>query len=486
MRMLGSVLRKENAPLPPNIIFIRECYESPYGITMKHMHYHLSIDGMQCGDCENNIENAVLTLPGVIDAKASFTDESLDLELDEEVVSLKRVCASVQAAGYNCRRKKVKKSRGLVKRIALVVFAVGGIILLLQLDRMFKPTLSFADLKANTSYGLLFLVGFLTSFHCIGMCGGFVLSYSAEGASLGKPTYLNHVLYSFGKIISYSTIGALFGLIGSAITITTGMRSLAMGLAAVFLFVYGLSLLDAFAVLRVFHLRLPRSVMHKLNEKRRHLSNPFIIGLLNGLMVACGPLQAMYIMAAGTASPLQGAAILGIFAMGTLPIMFLFGVFSTLISANATRYFLKISGFILMLLGAVMFNRSMLIGGTGYDINSILDKTLQKITTDTKDWEEGDSNAQNYLQQGYQVIYTEVESRVYLPNHYRLRKNVPVKWIINVKELSACNQRIIVPDLNLTIDLKMGLQMVEFVSKQEGRINWSCAMGMMTGTFIVE
>ncbi|MGR9037929.1 MAG: urease accessory protein UreH domain-containing protein, partial [Gammaproteobacteria bacterium] len=337
-----------------------------------------------------------------------------------------------------------------------------------------------------TSYGLLFLVGFLTSFHCIGMCGGFVLSYAAEGASSGKSTYLNHVLYSVGKIISYSTMGALFGLIGGAITITTGMRSLAMALAALFLCVYGLSLLDAFAVLRRFHLRLPRYFMRKLSEKRRQMTNPLTIGLLNGLMVACGPLQAMYIMAAGTASPFQGAAILSVFALGTLPIMFLFGVFSTLISANASQHFLKISGFILMFLGAVMFNRSMAISGTGYDINSLLTTASQSITAVMKDWGESRPKEPYYIQEGYQVIYTEVESREYIPGKYLLRNKIPVKWVINVRELSPCNQQIIVPDLKLTIDLKMGLQMVEFVPTREGTIGWSCAMGMMTGTFIVK
>ncbi|MGR8980400.1 MAG: urease accessory protein UreH domain-containing protein [Gammaproteobacteria bacterium] len=453
---------------------------------MKLRRYHLSIDGMRCGDCENTIEEAVFALPGVINAKASFTDEILELELDEDVVTLITVCASVQAAGYRCRRQTAKKTKGIVKRFALVVFAIAGIILLLQLDRLIKLDLSFEDINVNTSYGLLFLVGFLTSFHCIGMCGGFVLSYAAEGASSGKSTYLNHVLYSVGKIISYSTMGALFGLIGGAITITTGMRSLAMALAALFLCVYGLSLLDAFAVLRRFHLRLPRYFMRKLSEKRRQMTNPLTIGLLNGLMVACGPLQAMYIMAAGTASPFQGAAILSVFALGTLPIMFLFGVFSTLISANASQHFLKISGFILMFLGAVMFNRSMAISGTGYDINSLLTTASQSITAVMKDWGESRPKEPYYIQEGYQVIYTEVESREYIPGKYLLRNKIPVKWVINVRELSPCNQQIIVPDLKLTIDLKMGLQMVEFVPTREGTIGWSCAMGMMTGTFIVK
>jgi plastocyanin domain-containing protein len=87
---------------------------------------------------------------------------------------------------------------------------------------------------------------------------------------------------------------------------------------------------------------------------------------------------------------------------------------------------------------------------------------------------------------GYQVIYTEAEKQAYLPAEYTLKKNVPVKWIINVKELSSCNRQIIIPALGMTIDLKTGLQIVEFVPKESGIISWSCYMGMIPGTFIVK
>ena len=91
-----------------------------------------------------------------------------------------------------------------------------------------------------------------------------------------------------------------------------------------------------------------------------------------------------------------------------------------------------------------------------------------------------------HLQQGYQVIYMEVETNRYLPNHFTLRKDIPVKWIINVKTLSTCNKRIVIPSLNKTIDLKPGLQIVELTPTRSGVISWSCYMGMIPGTFVIE
>jgi sulfite exporter TauE/SafE/copper chaperone CopZ len=453
---------------------------------MRSKHYQLSISGMQCVDCENNIEEAVAVLPGVTNANADFVRETLMLDLDEDAISLKTVCAAVKARGYRCGNFKGKKPAGFAKRLALSTLVAAGIILLFQLNKWVQIDISLDEIDENASLGLIFLVGILTSFHCIGMCGGFVLSYAAGGGAKSSwLSYQTHISYGIGKTVSYASIGALFGFIGGAVSFTLGMRSLAMALAGAFLMIYGLSLLDAFAGLRRFHIRLPRFLIHSLSEKRRRLSNPLAIGLLNGLMIACGPLQAMYIMAAGTGSPLHGAALLAVFALGTLPVMFIFGLLSGLITANATRHFLKISGFIILLLGVIMLNRSLLLLGTGYDVNSLWSKASQRTTLFLAGWSKYDYENPFHLQEGYQVIYTEAEKFEYIPGRYRLKTNVPVKWIINVKELSPCNKRIIVPDLNLTIDLKEGVQMVKFLPKKAGTISWSCSMGMIPGVFIV-
>lgn len=453
---------------------------------MRLKRYLIPISGMQCADCENNIEETVSALPGITHAKANFSDETLTLELNPDAISLKTVCAAIKARGYSCRNQKRKKSSIFSERFILIMLAMVGIIGLLQLNTVIHLDLSFEAIDKNAGYGVIFLIGVLTSFHCIGMCGGFVLSYAADGAKAGQSSYLNHVVYGIGKTVSYSAFGALFGFIGGAVSFTIGMRSLAMALAGVFLMIYGLSLLDAFAGLRRFHIRMPRDLVRNLSEIRRRTSNPLVIGLLNGLMIACGPLQAMYIMAAGTGSPLQGAALLAAFALGTLPVMFVFGLLSTLITANVSRHLLKISGLVIMLLGAVMLNRSLLLSATGYDVNSLLTRASLQISTFLEGWRKSDAEGPFHIQEGYQIVYTEAESYQYIPSRYSLKNNVPVKWIINVKELSPCNQRIIVPDLNMTIDLKAGLQMVEFIPNKAGVISWSCAMGMIPGTFVVK
>lgn len=443
-----------------------------------------SIEGMQCADCENVIEEAVLSLPGVIDAKANFTVESLQIEYDPEIISTKTICAAVKNAGYLCHDYQPRRSNGLVKNLLILSAIILVFFLAYQLKIFFNHDFSLAEISKQANYGMLFLVGVLTSFHCIGMCGGFVLGYTISGTKSGKLSHWSHLFYATGKIISYSGFGAIFGFIGGVITFTVMMKAIISGLAGLFLMMYGLSMSDAFAGLRRFHFRMPRSFVHRLFVHQK-TSSPFIIGLLNGLMIACGPLQAMYVLAAGTGNPIEGAKFLAIFALGTLPLMLLFGYTANFLTANLARKFLKISGLIIIVLGAVMLNRGLLLSGTGFDFYSLSAKVSQKLKTRFMTWQHQFADAGAHIQNGYQVIYMEVEAQKYTPSEFTLRKNIPVKWIINVKELSACNKQIVIPALNKKIDLHPGLQIIEFTPTHDGVISWSCYMGMIPGTFIV-
>ena len=452
---------------------------------MNRRRYALKIQGMQCADCANVIEEAVLAFPGMLKAHASFTDELLIIEIDTDSLTLKTVREAVKSAGYDTVISVSTNRPPFRWRITLVLLAALGILLLFQSEDLIPLDISLEKIGKNADLSLIFLIGFLSSFHCIGMCGGFVVSYAASGAKSGHNPHISHLGYGLGKTLSYTAFGAAFGYVGGAISFSLTTRSMAMLCAGIFLVVYGLGMLDSFRALRRFQIHLPRSFVHALAVKRSHTSNPCIIGLLNGLMIACGPLQAMYVLAAGTGKPLQGAIFLAVFSLGTLPVLFALGYLSSLISANTTRSFLKISSVIVIVLGASMINRSQVILGTGYDFNSWRVMTIAKLKTQLADVPYTSTEEVATLQQDYQVVYTEVMKNAYLPAEYVLRKGVPVKWIINVKQLSTCNREIVVPALNLTIDLRMGLQMVEFTPENAGTLPWSCYMGMIPGTFVI-
>ena len=363
-----------------------------------------------------------------------------------------------------------------LKKIAAVMLALTGIGFILWLDSWFMNHSDMPKLSRGMSYGLLTLIGFLTSFHCVGMCGPLIVGYTAKSAANGHKSYGTHFLYGIGKTLSYTLIGALFGAFGSVVAFTSYAQGAVGAAAGVFLILFGLHMLEVFPALSHFQIRTPKFIMRFVGKEYRKRSNPFVIGLLNGLMIICGPLQAMYVMAAGTGNWSEGAAILFFFGIGTLPLLLGFGFLTSLLSANLTPKLLKASGLIVMILGAIMLNRGLAVTGTGIDFNTLVARLSQKLSPVIL--ETPSSGIE-------QTIRMDVLTSGFSPNRFTLHKGVPVKWVINGKELTECNKVIVIPQYKMRIELKEGKQTIEFTPPESGIVPWSCWMGMIPGTFIV-
>lgn len=363
-----------------------------------------------------------------------------------------------------------------IKSIFTILIALAGIAFILWLDSWFMDHADMPKIGRDMSYGLLLLIGFLTSFHCVGMCGPLILGYAAKNAADSNRTHHPHLLYGIGKTLSYTTFGALFGAFGSIIAFTPATQGMVGIAAGVFLFLFGLHMLNIIPALKHFEFKPPAFLMRFIGKEYRKHSNPFMIGLLNGLMIICGPLQAMYVMAAGTGSWSQGAATLLFFGLGTLPLLMGFGFLTSILSASLTPKLLKASGVIVMALGVIMLNRGLAVAGTGYDFNTCVARISQKLSP---------KGAESVSCEFGQRISMEVLKSSYSPNQFIIRKGIPLQWEIDVKELNECNKEIVVPQYNLKIPLKEGKQIVTFTPKEVGVIPWSCWMGMIPGSFIV-
>ena len=452
----------------------------------------LSIHGMHCTGCEAVIENAVKQLPGIDSVSADYTGDKVQVCFDETLITQEKIIACIESYGYQAEPEKFADAQSsimnatnesrrnslriILKKIAAVTLALIGIGFILWLDNWFMDHADMPKLGRDMSYGLLMLIGFLTSFHCVGMCGPLILSYAAKNATRGCKSHGTHLLYGIGKTLSYTMIGALFGAFGSIVAFTPYIQG-AVGVAAgIFLILFGLHMLEVFPLLRHFQIKTPSFITRFVGKEYRRHSNPFIIGLLNGLMIICGPLQAMYVMAAGTGSWAGGAAILFFFGIGTLPLLLGFGFLTSLLSANLTPKLLKASGFIVMVLGAIMLNRGLAVTGTGVDFNTLVARVSQKLSPAVAESPSNDS---------VQTITMDVLKNSFSPNQFTLRKGVPVKWVINGKEVNECNKTIVIPQYKLKIELKEGKQIIEFTPPESGVVPWSCWMGMIPGTFIV-
>jgi sulfite exporter TauE/SafE/copper chaperone CopZ len=340
--------------------------------------------GMHCRGCEAAIESAVTELEGIRTVRASYAKETVEVTWDDARASLADIFRAIEAKGYACSPIPSTASRRPSLKKWLVVFlGLAGIGALLALGAVLtqgRPHIPRFD--EGVSYGLLFVTGLLTGFHCIGMCGGFVIGYTARESLREKPSYgLAHLRYGIGKTLSYTMMGGAFGLLGSIITFTPYLRGVAQIIAGAFLILFGLNNLTRFRFLRAFSIPMPAFLSRFVFAESRKTTSPFIIGLLTGLMIGCGPLQAIYVLAAGTGSPVEGAKMLFVFGVGTLPVLLSFGLMASLISSKATQRLLALSGVIVILLGLMMLNRGLMLTGSGYDLQSVMERLSAEFGT---------------------------------------------------------------------------------------------------------
>jgi sulfite exporter TauE/SafE len=184
---------------------------------------------------------------------------------------------------------------------------------------------------------LVFLTtGFAVGFgHCIGMCGPIVvsLSLSLKGRNLIVP----HLLYNFGRVITYTLLGGVMGATGSFTLVAAhiaGIQKGAMIFAGIVIIIMGLAMSGWFHLGRLsidFH--NPRGLLSrgfKTLSQTKSRAAYLPIGLLLGLL-PCGPVYTALIAAAGVGMQAgdtvegiaKGMAVMLLFGIGTIPALFL-------------------------------------------------------------------------------------------------------------------------------------------------------------------
>lgn len=413
---------------------------------------------MTCTSCEKRVEEAVKKLEGVTEAKASYSGENVQVEYNDEVCDTSKIKDVIKKSGYSVNVSNDYKFMGILIIAAAVV--------LLGLKT------SGFDMEAklsNASYAVLFIVGALTSIHCVGMCGGILLSQSLSAESKNKFEAIRPALmYNLGRVVSYTILGGIIGALGSTFSLSISAKASIQIFAGVFMLIMGLNM-AGFSIFRRLQIKLPHFACKAKNKS----SSPLVVGLLNGFM-PCGPLQTMQLFALGSGSALKGALAMLAFSLGTVPLMLTFGALSGILSKGYTKKLLKISGVLVIVLGLIMGNRGLALAG----INPM------SAFASNQDISANPYAAKAILQDGVQIINMTADNNGYTPNAFYVQKGIPVRWIVDGKQINSCNNAIVARELNLEWPLKKGENVTEFTPGDKD-INFSCWMGMIRGVIKV-
>ena len=208
-----------------------------------------------------------------------------------------------------------------------------------------------------------FTIGFLGSFHCIGMCGPIAIALPVPKSSK-LSFFTGRILYNVGRVVTYSCLGLLFGLVGGRIALAGAQQvvSIILGVAIVIAVLLPQQYKNIFVQHRLVQkLAQPLKSNISILFKKGTLSSLFLIGILNGFL----PCGFVYIGLAGSiasGNAISGAAVMMLFGLGTVPAMFAATVFGKFINIGIRAKLRKIIPVFAILLAAVFIMRGMNLG----------------------------------------------------------------------------------------------------------------------------
>ncbi len=166
------------------------------------------------------------------------------------------------------------------------------------------------------------VLGLAGSFHCIGMCGPIAFVIPVDRSSKTRLIYQTF-LYHTGRLISYSLIGLLFGLVGKGLYLAGFQQrlSILMGLIMIALVLIPISIFNRYNFSKPFY-KIIAQVKKKLGIYLKLKSNKaiFSIGFFNGFL-PCGLVYMALIGSISTGDASQGALYMALFGLGTVPMM---------------------------------------------------------------------------------------------------------------------------------------------------------------------
>lgn len=204
-----------------------------------------------------------------------------------------------------------------------------------------------------------FLLGFIGSAHCAGMCGPLALALPQTGNTRAK-FFTGRLAYNLGRLVTYCALGLVFGLFGKTFLLAGLQRTLSIAL--------GVSLLAGLLMSRRLALWKPATLLvNQLKARmsgllrRRTFTALTLLGLLNGLL-PCGLVYVACAGAAATSGGISGSLFMAAFGAGTLPMMLALSLSGKLVPFSLRLKLLKAVPVSVCVLAALLILRGLALG----------------------------------------------------------------------------------------------------------------------------
>lgn len=236
------------------------------------------------------------------------------------------------------------------------------------------------------------LLGLLGSFHCMGMCGPIAFLLPVDRVNQ-KKKFIQIFLYHFGRILAYSIIGLVFGLVGKSFMLF-GLQqqlSIIVGVIMVGSVVIPFHKLGAVKIANPVY-RMISSIKSSLGKtlKKRSTDTFLTIGFLNGFL-PCGLVYMAVFGAVAAGNPVNGGLYMVLFGIGTIPLMTSVIYFGNIISNNVRRKIRKAIPVFVVIIGLLFVLRGMGLGIPYLSPKPVIEKLDAKYECLPESMEEGNN-----------------------------------------------------------------------------------------------
>lgn len=453
------------------------------------------VDGMHCASCEVLIEKKLLKQDGIESVDASLKGNRVTINyVGDNRPDIDALNKDFQKFGYEFGTRKFKqndtplvafqrghlvfnkaKLNNYIKMVIVLMLLIGGFFAFedLGLGR-------YVSVDATSSLPAFFILGLVAGLSsCAALIGGLLLSMIKQWNELYIDADSNiekakpHIMFHIGRLVSFTILGGLLGLIGEAISLNNvNFFATITIVVSIVMFVLAMQMLGVSWAQRI-RFTAPKSLTRFAADESNFQGKymPFIVGFLTFLL-PCGFTLIAQTIALTSGSFLMGSLIMLFFALGTLPTLLAISYSGLLFNSkpNLTARFNLVAG--LMIVFFAIYNINGQLNVLGF-------ASLSDISFSKED--PGDEKVAETNVDGIQLLNVVAKGFEYIPTGtMTIKAGVPTKLVVDNQGIQGCAAFMAANGLiSNYVSLMPGINEIDLGTPKKGTYKLTCSMGMV-------
>lgn len=452
------------------------------------------VDGMHCASCEVLIEKKLLKQEGIESVDASLKGKRLKINyVGDAMPDTASLNKEFKELGYKFSKNKFKrkdtpafkfqngslvvnpdKIKNIVRTATVLISLIVAFFVFenLQLGQ-------YVSVDSNSALPAFFLLGVVAGLSsCAALVGGLLLSMIKQwnelyiDADSNKEKAQPHIMFHAGRIIAFTVLGGLLGLLGEAISLNNlTLFAILTILVSIIMFLLALQMLGI-EWAQKFKFNAPKSLTRLAADESNFQGKymPFSIGALT-FFLPCGFTLIAQTVALASGSFIQGGLIMMFFALGTFPTLLAISYSGLAFNSkpHLTAKFNLIAGLAIVFFAVYNINGQLNV--LGYpslsDISFGGEVENQQIAEVNQQGEQ----TLNFIAKGFEYEPTGPTT---------IQAGVPTTLVVDNQGIQGCGAFIAANGLiDNFVALERGINEIDLGTPEKGTYKLTCSMGMV-------